>query len=67
MFSSYTDGLFSVVGWVFFFPPKKGKEVEISSKLITDFGPLADGNEESHGQYSKEGDFPHLQNRNDGN
>lgn len=58
MFSSYTDGLFSVVGWgpspsrPSLPPPQKGKEVEISSELLTDFGPLADGNEESNGQYT---------------
>lgn len=54
-------------GLVFLFFPEKGKEVEISSKFITDFETLAGGNEESHGQYSKEGDFPHLQNWNGGN
>lgn len=59
-------GIWCLVLGLFFFLKLK-KEVEISSKLITDFGTLADGTEESHGRYSKEGDFPHLQNRNDGN
>lgn len=35
-----------------FFSQKKKKGVEISSKLITDFGTLADGEEESRGRYS---------------
>lgn len=66
------DGLFSVVDWLvvlFYFPshPKKRKAVEISSQFMTDFGSLTDGNEESNGQYSKERDFPHLCDRNDGN
>lgn len=57
------------IGLLFYFPspPKKRKEVEIGSQFITDFGPLTDGDEDSNGPYSKEGDFPHLRDRNDGN
>lgn len=70
LWGCFSGGLWGdlVSGFGFVFLPKrKEREVEITSKLITDFGALADDNEESHGRYSKEGDFPHLQNRNDGN